>query len=238
MHYFLLIVAIMMVSCGDKNDSNLVALPEASGIDYCTNSDTLVVVNDEGRIYEIDKDGTIHKEAKIKKYDFEGVVCTDESFLVVVEDQGILKVARDLSTSKLLKIKGLPKNMELFEKKHGVEGIAKNGTTLYLSKQNKKSKINAIVVMQLVGDELEYVKTLEHEIPDIAGLTYHKGYLYMVSDQKEMMAVYDLKKSAIVKSFKLEDFAQEGIAFDGGGFVYFADDNGFVRKNIASKFDF
>ena len=48
-------------------------IPEASGIVYSQKSDTLFVVNDEGKIYEITTNGKLVKKLNIGKYDFEGI---------------------------------------------------------------------------------------------------------------------------------------------------------------------
>ena len=58
----------------------------------------------------------------------------------------------------------------------------------------------------------------------------------MVSDKEELLIKYDLKKDKVLWSKKLPQFAQEGIAFDKKGFIYFADDNGAVLKYRVEEF--
>ncbi len=239
MRYIIMLsVLVILSSCGAENEHKIAVVPEASGIDYCVSTGTLAVANDEGVLYEISREGEILKEVKIGKYDLEGVVCTGEDFLLAVEDRGVLRVSRDFGKTEFLSIEGLPKGLSLFEKKHGVEAIAKNGSAIYLSKQNKKSKNNIIVELELKQKRLVYRRSIVHDIPDVAGLVYRKGRLYMVSDKKDTLAIYDLKKSKIVRRIELSKFAQEGITFDEQGFVYFADDDGFVRRAKESEFDF
>ena len=71
---------------------------------------------------------------------------------------------------------------------------------------------------------------IEHHIADTAGLTFHNGYLYMVSDKEDLLIKYDLDKRKSVQKIKLAKGAWEGIAFDHNGFVYLADDDGRVVK--------
>jgi len=51
--YILTTIAIISISLS----SEIVKIPEASGIDYCKDSNTLVVANDEGWFYEIKTNG-------------------------------------------------------------------------------------------------------------------------------------------------------------------------------------
>lgn len=230
-YLFLFLTAILYLSCG-KDDSNKIAkIPEASGIDYCRSSDTLVVANDEGSYYEIDLDGDIIRKIKLGKYDLEGVVCTDDLLIFAIEDEALLFVDRKSGKSN----KVAPdttyrnKNLQLFGKKHGIEGIAKSGDTIYLAKQASKKRESFIVVIEPTKDLYKIIDLIE-SIPATSGLTTNKGYLYILSDKKDLLIRYDLQKKRILYSVKLPKTAQEGIAFDGKGFVYIADDDGYVLK--------
>ena len=75
---------------------------------------------------------------------------------------------------------------------------------------------------------------IHHHMADTSGLTYHEGYLYMVSDKKDRLIKYDVEHKKIVQKIKLEKGAWEGVAFDKKGFVYLADDDGRVVKYKAS----
>ena len=52
----------------------------------------------------------------------------------------------------------------------------------------------------------------------------------MISDKKDLLIKYDLKKRKSVQKIKLDEGAWEGIAFDNKGYVYLADDDGRVMK--------
>jgi len=67
MRYFLYIVSsLFLIACGKLEGNQIVKIPEASGIDYCSTSDTLIVANDEGSYYEISKKGKILKECETR----------------------------------------------------------------------------------------------------------------------------------------------------------------------------
>ena len=225
-------MAILLFGCSERSGQTLVKIPEASGIDYCSDSDTLIVANDEGRYAEIDTQGKILHEATVGKYDLEGVVCEKETLIFAVENKGLLRVDRKTGKSEEITIseeyRGKP--LELFSKKAGVEGIAKAGDTLYLAKQSKKNKDSFIAVVKLTPGASAVVDVIYHDLADTAGLTTHKGNLYIVSDKENVLMVYNINKKKIVQKVKLGEGAWEGIAFDDKGDVYLADDDGRVVK--------
>ena len=231
-YIFLSLFVFVSLSCSKDTSHRIAKIPEASGIDYCKDSDTLVVANDEGRYYEIDREGTILNKKKMGKYDLEGVVCTNKKFIFTIEDKGLLFVNRKNGKKKKVTLDTTYHNKELllFDKKNGAEGIAKNGDTLYIAKQAKKKHDSFIAVVHYDRYHQKVINLIKPKIPDIAGLTIYDGYLYMVSDKKDLLIQYDLDKKSITYKVKLPKAAQEGIAFDGKGFVYITDDDGYVLK--------
>ena len=233
--FTLFISALLVFSgCSEANSSEhtIAKIAEASGIAYCTNSNTLVVANDEGALYELSTEGKLLSTHKLGEYDLEGVVCHDDHYVFAVENGYILIVDRETKLSDTLKIKG--KKIK-FSKKSGIEGIAYNDGLYYLSIQAKKKKDAKIIVVKLGKNYAKIVKVIEHGIVDTAGLEYKDGKIFMVSDKKDKLYVYDLKKDKITKKVKLDKFAQEGIAFDNEKNVYFADDDGTVKKYTSKE---
>ncbi len=228
MRYYLFIpIVLLLISCAVTAGNVIAKIPEASGISYCSTSDTLIVANDEGSYYEIDRKGKILQKKKLGKYDFEGVVCEDEQIIFAIEDKGILIVDRKGGKKKKVIVDTLyqGKRVSLFDKKEGIEGIAKVGNLLYLAKQSKKKKKSFIAVVKLMPYPSRIVDIIEHRIADTAGLTYHDGYLYMVSDKKDLLIKYDLQEKKVLKKITLPTGAWEGIAFDSKGYIYLADDD-------------
>jgi uncharacterized protein YjiK len=224
-----LLLLLTLTACSSPTDKHKIAdIPEASGISYCQESDTLVVANDEGTFYELSTSGAILSEHKLGYYDLEGVVCEKEHFVFAVEKGELLVVTRSKSKIKHLKVKGQGFKLT---KKASIEGIAKVGKFYYLSIQEKKRKENAkILVVKLGANHAKVVKVINSNIIDSAGMEYHDKKLYIVSDKKDKLYVYNLKKQQIKKKIKLPKFAQEGVTFDKSGNVYFADDDGAVMK--------
>ena len=223
-----LLFLLTLTACSSENSHTIASIPEASGISYCKESNTLVVANDEGYFYELTTSGEILLKHKLGEYDLEGVVCQKEQFVFAIEKGEILVVSRDTLKKKRLKIKGQGFKLT---KKNGIEGIAKVKDFYYLSIQEKKSKKDAkILVVKLGGSYVKVLKVIDSNIIDSSGMEYHNKKLYIVSDKKEKLYIYNLKKKKIIKKIKLPKFAQEGITFDREGNIYFADDNGAVMR--------
>lgn len=215
------------------SDAHTIAtIPEASGIDYCINTKTLMVANDEGSFYELTLKGNILARHKLGKYDLEGVVCHEKEVIFAVEKGALLFVSRDTLNSNELLLKG--KKFEL-SKKAGIEGLAYHDGLYYMSIQAKKKKDAKILVVKAGKNYAKIKDVIEHGIVDAAGLYYRDGKLYMVSDKKDKLYIYSLKKDKIIKKIKLDKFAQEGITFDVDDNVYFADDDGSVKKYTSKE---
>jgi uncharacterized protein YjiK len=232
MYYLLLPIVLLVSACGAPKGKVIANIPEASGISYCSSDDTLVVANDEGSYYKINRKGKILQKRKLGNYDLEGVVCEDEEMIFALENKGILMIDRQTGKKKKVTLNTMynGKKLPLFDKKSGIEGIAKVGNMVYLSKQSNKKKKSFIAVVKLTPYPSRIVDVIEHHVADTAGLTYHDGYLYMVSDKEDLLIKYDLNKKKSVQKIKLKKGSWEGIAFDTKGFVYLADDDGRVLK--------
>ena len=225
---------LMTTGCSEAkfNDHTIANVPEASGIAYCVNSNTLVVANDEGTFYELSTEGKILSQHTLGKYDLEGVVCHEQEYVFAVENGAVLVVNRETKASNILKVKG--KKVK-FSKKSGIEGITYHDGLYYLSIQAKDKKDAKIIVLKLGKNYAKIIDIIHHGIVDAAGLEYRDSKIYMVSDKKDKLYVYDLKKGEITKKIKLDKFAQEGIAFDNDKNVYFADDEGSVKKYTSKE---
>jgi len=244
------VVVFILLSVLNLNAKTIAKIPEASGIAYVQKSNSLFVANDEGTIYEITKKGKIVRKRFLGKYDLEGITYdkTNDKLLLAVEgDESILVLNRSsLDFEKEIKIKRKYKKLKLLKKskKAGIEAIAidENGD-IYLSNQsrityNKKLKVNASVVFKIDSQKKKKAKIIEvfnHGYIDIAGLTFHDGYLYMTSDKKNLLIKYDIKNNKTIKKIKLPKAAQEGICFDDSNNIYIADDNGRILKYKANK---
>jgi uncharacterized protein YjiK len=188
-----------------------------------------MVANDEGTFYELSKEGKILNQLLLGKYDLEGVVCHDKEIVFAVEEGSLLVLNRETKSQKVYKLKHDGKKFKL-NKKAGIEGLAFHDGIYYLSIQAKKKKDAKILLVKLGDKHAKIIDTIHHKKLDIAGLHYKEGILYMVSDRKDKLYLYNLDNKKIIKKIKLKKFAQEGITFDDKGFIYFADDDGTVKK--------
>ena len=223
----LLLSSIFFSALCFANGHTLVNIPEASGIDYCSDTKTLIVANDEGIFYEMTLAGVVLAKHNLGKYDLEGVVCRGDKIVFAVEKGALLVLNRDTLVSKFLKLKG--KKFKL-SKKAGIEGLTFHNGLYYMSIQAKAKKDAKILVVKAGKNFSKVVDVIEHGVIDTAGLYYREGKLYMVSDKKDKLYIYSLKRNKITKKLKLDKFAQEGITFDEEENVYFADDDGSVKK--------
>jgi len=227
-------IILTLTACSNEQHK-IVSIAEASGISYCQNTDTLIVANDEGSMYEITPKGEIISRHKLGKYDLEGVVCEDDEMTFAVEGGSLLKVNRKSFKIQELKINGFK-----FNKKSGIEGIAKIGDLYYLSIQAKKKKKNAKLLIVKIGNNYTKIKDIiNHGIIDSAGMEYHNKKLYIVSDKKDKLYIYNIKTNSVEKKIKLDKFAQEGITFDNSGNIFLADDDGavfrYTKKELGIK---
>lgn len=231
--YYVWLPFVLLVSaCAAPEGKVIAKIPEASGISYCSSDDTLVVANDEGSYYKINRKGKILQKTKLGNYDLEGVVCEESQMIFALENKGMLIVDRQTGEKKKVHLDTMynGKKLPLFDKKSGIEGMAKVGNVVYLAKQSKKKKNSFVAVVRLMPYPSRIVDVIEHHVADTAGLTYHDGYLFMVSDKEDLLIKYDLQKKKMVQKVKLEKGAWEGIAFDAKGNVYLADDDGRIVK--------
>lgn len=235
-----IVMAVILLLQGCMDSAVIAKIPEASGICFSQNSKTLFVVEDEGKIYEISTTGEILRKKRLGNYDLEGIACDDARHRLLLAQEGentILVLSQNkLNLKKSIKIKKRFHDKRILrrDKKHGLEGICIVGDFLFLSNQKNPS-----VLFKVAREDKAKVTILElfkHTHEDIAGLTYHDGSLFMVSDSENLLLKYDIKNKKVIGKAKLPAFSQEGIAFDNDGNIYIADDDGRVLKYRRERF--
>jgi len=240
-------VAVSLISCDLKSKpihlQKIADIPEASGICYSQKRDSLFVVGDEGRVYELSKEGKLLNRAFYPKHNFEGIACDDKRgklYLAVEGKDNILLLSqKSLKKRDKIKIKREYKGKLILKKdwkRNGLEGITLIKNSIALTNQSKKllpkKDPSVILLIEKNGGKKREIKSLiDLRIKDLAGLDYYNEYLYVVSDHEDLLLKYDLKKQKIVSKIKLPPFAQEGVAIDNEKNIYFADDNGHLYKS-------
>ena len=245
---FYVLIALVFLNASFAKENHVIAnVPEASGICYSKNSDTLFVANDEGKVYELSTDGKILRKKRLGDYDLEGVACDDKKaqlyFAVEGSDNILVVKQKRLKVIKKININREYKGRTLLvkDKKRGLEGITMDDKYFYLSNQSERKYPRSdpsviIKIDRVIRKKADIKGMIDHKQLDIAGLAMHNGYLYMVSDTENNLIKYDIQRDKVVSIKELPDFAQEGVTFDDQGYIYFADDNGRVLKYLETDF--
>jgi len=252
-YLFIASLLLLFSACGESGGlkKHIIAkIPEASGICFHRQRKTLYAVSDRGSVYELSTEGKILHKRHIGKYDLEGITCDPGSGMlfaiaegkdnILILDPKNLKLQKEVSVIRSF----LDKKILLKDAKNGLEGITTDGKGLiYLSNQSAHTyphKDPSVIVVIKTNDlrlnKAPIYTLIDPQKIDIAGLAYQNGYLYMVSDTKNRLYRYNLQKQKIDLEKKLPKFAQEGIAFDDFGYIYFANDKGSILKYKAKKF--
>ena len=235
-------------------DIDQIGFNEPSGIVFHEPRGTLFVVGDEGDICEIQTDGTAVKQAHIRDADFEGVTydpATELLYVAVEGEEKILEVHPDeLRVLREFQIeRTFEGRMLLKPGGQGVEAITfvpdpshAQGGTFYLTNQSfdAAAEEDPSVVFEVEvplredsGGEAgaRVVRCFSLGISDLAGLHYdrHSDHLYVVSDANNMLLEIT-RGGGIVDFWAFPGDNQEGIAVDGEGFVYIAQDSGGIVK--------
>lgn len=244
--FIILILATTII-----NAKKIAKIPEASGICFIPKTKNLIVVNDEGYIYRLSRGGKILQSAYLGKYNFEGVsyLESEDKLLVAVEDENKIyvisrkkfKILNKIPIKKKFKKTKILKKFTQSEFKNGLEAIAVCNGNIFLSNQSfiPWPEDQSSVVFQINSvkkkKKSKIVDIHTHGYIDISGLCFHKEYLYMLSDEKNLLIEYDFKNRKAIREIRLPDAAQEGICFDHKNNVYIADDNGYILKYKAKK---
>lgn len=249
--YFLtiLLLPIQLVSNMEIKGFN-----EPSGIVFHKQRKTLFVVGDEGDICEIQPDGTLIKQKRIRSADFEGITYDPSTGLLYIAIEGeekILevdpdnfKVLREFTIERTFKGK-----MVLKPGGNGIEGITfipdryhPEGGTFYVANQGfdltDMEDPSAIFEVEVPlrssfnkNATAKIIRFLFPGIIDISDLCYDEssGHLYAISDMTNTL--FEITKDGeIIQTYHLPGKTQEGITVDNEGFLYIAQDSGGVIK--------
>ncbi len=247
---------------GKIKGKTIASIVEASGICYSAANDALFVVSDKGIVYKLDMQGNIlaqhmHKSAKGKKYDYEGIACDDANgnVIVAVEGKDNLHTIEQSNLSALYKNSAgkptgdivRPDNDTLFKDekgKTGIEGISIKEGTVYISNQSlnqypEKDSSFVFTVDDSSADAPVVDQVIDHGKKDIVGLSFYQGDLFMISATDHALIRYSLEQPKVLSTKMLPSGVDaEGVAFDNAGNIYFADDkNGKVYQYKVADFN-
>ena len=227
---------------------------EPSGIVFHSERGTLFVVGDNGDICEIGTDGSMIKQKRIRRADFEGVTYDPSSGLLYVAVEGEERIIEfDPDDFEVLREFSIPRTFEgrvlLKAGGQGIEGITfvpdanhAEGGTFYVANQSfsleSQEDISAILEIEVPlrsnAEENAGAKILRYFRPgviDLSGLHFDKrtGHLFVISDGTN--TVFELTTAGeLLNSWAFPGDNQEGMAVDEEGFLYIAQDSGGIIK--------
>jgi uncharacterized protein YjiK len=196
---------------------------EPSGLVYAPERNTLFIVGDEGHIAELSLNGEVIRQSWLGERDLEGIM--------IFPDQGML-YALDEKTNHLLKIH--PDTLEILAYEEILpsgtppyEGLSSDGKhSIFLVNQSLKKKSKNAALFTLKDGKIQKIKT---GIEDQSALLWTQEGFYILSDTLDRLYKLDLK-GKILWHCQLPGKNQEGLAIDGDGYFYIAQDSGGILK--------
>jgi uncharacterized protein YjiK len=186
------------------------------------------ILGDKAFLYETDGEGIITKTSSTKAYDIEGACVVDDK--LYVSDESLRQIlVFDKSSMKLLQTKQLQYNGA---RNLGFESITYNPATKHFLLATEKAP-------QLFFEYDENFQNINEfavpEIKEVSSLTFHGGYVYMLSDEMHEVFKVDSKDYSVQAAWKIPVINPEGICFNNSGdMIIVSDDMGkiFYFKNF------
>lgn len=227
---------------------------DPSGIVFHSGRETLFVVGNRGDICEIQRDGTLVKQERIRDADFEGITYDPSTGLLYIAIEGEEKIIEvDPADFRVLREFTIERTFRgstvLKAGGNGIEAITfvpnsnhPEGGTFYITNQgfdldNKEdpSALFEIEVPLRSGTSekgaAKIVKYVSFDVVDLSGLCYEKksNHIYVISGVANTL--FEITRDGkILKTCTLPGDNQEGIAEDESGFLYIAQDSGGIIK--------
>ena len=225
-------------------------LKEPSGAVYDESRESLFVVGDEGDICEIKTDGEMVRIKRIRPGDFEGITRDPASGLLYVAEEGEEKVLEiDPENFEITREFVLPRSFQgevIFQEGgNGIEGITfvpqpdhPEGGTFFVGNQSfslepgdeKSLLAEAVLPLKTARGkkgEARVLRVFPPGVIDISALHYcpESDTLFFASDASNTFYQIDRNWNYLrAKAFPGAN--QEGIALDGKGTMYIAQDSG------------
>lgn len=220
MHQIHKIVAIALISFLFINESSnaqnkliypvakkKVAAPEPSDFEFIASSGHYLIVSDHGLLIEVDANGNKVKQAIETGYDFEGV-CTYNN-QIFVADESFRKVMIydfdfNLKETHTLAIVG--------GRNQGVEGICRNETRNCFVIAIEKNPCQLVEL----NDQWNLTKEIKlpNEITELSAACFHKGYLYLLSDDDHRVYKLNPENYSLLETWNIAVINPEGITFN------------------------
>ena len=229
-------------------------IAEPSGITYHPVRRSLFIADDSGSVHEVNLHGIFIQAKGLQELDIEGITIDPSTGLLyaAVEDDEVIielepetltiqrkfKIARDFKGELLLRKGGM-----------GIEAIAfvpnpshPQGGTFWVGNQSFSLKADdePSVVCEVVAplrtetaavSEAVIINAYKMNFIDISGLAYdpQDDVLILISDTTNLLVEMN-RDGTILSRYLLPGDEQEGVALDGLGYMYIAQESGEIIK--------
>ena len=229
-------------------------IAEPSGITYHPVRRSLFIADDSGSVHEVNLHGIFIQAKGLQELDIEGITIDPSTGLLyaAVEDDEVIielepetltiqrkfKIARDFKGELLLRKGGM-----------GIEAIAfvpnpshPQGGTFWVGNQSFSLKADdePSVVCEVVAplrtetaavSEAAVINAYKMNFIDISGLAYdpQDDVLVLISDTTNLLVEMN-RDGTILSRYLLPGDEQEGVALDGLGYMYIAQESGEIIK--------
>jgi uncharacterized protein YjiK len=187
------------------NKSVAVSIPEPSDICVDSLSGRIFVVSDKGGYAEIDQQGNTIQFTQAGLSDCEAVTI-DNGTLLVVEERNRMIHQIEIEGGKEKKVIEIPYSGG---RNKGYESICKLNNGQYLLITEKEP-----VWIFVLNQDFQMVNRIRPKVKrDISAATWHKGRLWLLSDEEASVHLMSADFITIEKSFRLNVNNPEGLAF-------------------------
>lgn len=251
--------AIRVLGCSSSKDlpqSEVIndEIDEPSGVCYTPDTNTLFVVSDEGRLYEMGTDGVVYRWGYLDGFDTEDVCIEGRSLLVAAEgvDEVLVIDRTTLKVVTEIPIERSPNgdNYLYEDDEYGIEGIVLVNGRIFLTNQSDYIMPGCVLTgqppprvedpsmlfsIEVASDSsLAWIRSIDFfEHTDLAAVAYHDSLFYLISDDEDLLLEFDQEKGEVVVAYELFGEEQEGLAFDDEGNMYVADESvGIMKMNL------
>ncbi len=229
-------------------------IAEPSGITYHPTRKSLFIADDSGLVYEINPDGIHIQTNGVNELDLEGITVdptTGLLYAAVEDDEAIIeiepetltiqrefRIIREFKGEPLLKKGGMGIEAIVFvpDTSHPEGGTFWIGNQSFSLKEKDEPSVVCEVVVPLRSSTAQkaqgtIINAYKMNFIDISGLAYdtRDGILIIISDTTNLFVEMN-RQGTILRKYLLPGDEQEGVALDGLGYMYVAQENGEIIK--------
>jgi uncharacterized protein YjiK len=213
--YFLMVTLMLFQSTSKPSKfikysfKSTIDITEPSDICYDETTSTFYVVSDEGTIKIKDRDLHTLKTLRYKGSDFEAV-CVVDTLIYVSDESGKQVIAFSTRSNEIVTTYDIRNIGGL---NAGIEGLTYNSkTSTFIGSYEK----DPVVLIEYDKNFHEIKKINMKKISDISALTFHRGYLYVLSDEDASLSKVDPTSYQVLNTVYFDIINPEGVTFIGG----------------------